>query len=213
MDSDDTKRIYEIAIQEVKSEHEATYPEARAAFLRLLAEQPGVERDWTLRSFFTMPEPDRGTVLIGLTRWSSIEAFNRAAATLQGTEAAQAVFSKVNMRAFVQARPVGDAPLLLEEHLTDPDSVLEVAVRRPKEGVSEEDYDAAYDAFFALVDAQPGLRHRRELRDDAGDRIVLIVWESRAAFTRALGFLQGRREMGDFFSMIDVQAYQAGQLT
>lgn len=204
--------IYEIAIQQVKSEHERAYPEARAAFLAALGREPGVERDWTFESFFTMPEPDEGTVLVGLTRWSSLEAFGAATRKLMPTATAQALFEKVHMRAFVQVRPADGEPFRLEDHIQGPDNVLEVAVRKPKDGVNEAELLAARDAFFRVVAAQPGFVFDRELVDAQGNRVVLIGWESTSAFMNALGALQTRKEMSAFFGVIDVQAYQAARL-
>lgn len=203
--------IFEIAIQSVKPEHAATYPEARARFLRLLRGQPGVEGDWTLESFFTMPEPDSTRVLVGLTRWRSIDDFRNASAKLMTTDEAQAVFSRVDMRAFVQARTADGGDLRLEEVLSEPGRVLEVAVRRPKDGVGEDRFQSARAAFFDRIAEQPGYLFDRELLDDDGNRIVLIGWKSTDDFMAALGALQSCEEMGAFFGLLDVLAYQASR--
>ena len=47
------------------------------------------------------------------------------------TAEAQAVFSKVDMRAFVQVRTADGEVFRLEDQIHGPDHVLEVAVRRP----------------------------------------------------------------------------------
>lgn len=205
--------IYEIAIQAIKPEAAQDYPQARERFLTLLREQPGVEADWTLESFFTMPEPDTQRVLVGITRWRDAEAFSAASEALMPTAQAQEVFAKVDMRAFVQARPLHSASLPLEAFLDDPDRVLEVAVRRLKPGVSEARFAEARAAFFAQIAAQPGHTFDQELVDDQGRRIVLIGWESTAHFMSALGVLSAREEMGAFFELLDVEAYQAARLS
>ena len=204
--------IYEIAIQRIKPEHAEAYPEVRRAFLAELDKQSGNEKDWTLRSFFTMPEPDDAEVLVGITRWSSQDDFNTANAALGSTELAGSLFSKVDMKAFVQVRTADGEPFALESVFEGGDNVLEVAVRRPKDGVSEADYAAARDAFFGEVAKQDGYRFDREFVDDDGNRVVLIGWDSLSSFQAALGALQGTPQMGAFFSIIDVTAYQAAQL-
>jgi heme-degrading monooxygenase HmoA len=204
--------IYEIAIQAVKPDETSSYPEARARFLRVLEEQPGVERDWTFESFFTMPEPDQTKVVVGLTRWRSAADFEAASGALMPTPEAQAVFSKVDMRAFVQVRTADGEVFRLEDHIQGPDQVLEVAVRRPKPGVSEAHFQAARRGFFDRIAEQPGYLFDRELVDDAGHRVVLIGWRSTAAFMSALGALQTCPEMGTFFSVLDVQAFQAARM-
>ena len=204
--------IYEIAIQAVKPDETTAYPDARASFLRVLKGQPGVERDWTFESFFTMPEPDQDKVIVGLTRWRSIEDFSAASARLMHTEEAQAVFSKVDMRAFVQVRTADGEVFRLEEHVQGPDQVVEVAVRRPKAGVSEERFLAARKGFFGRIAERPGYIFDRELVDDDGNRVVLIGWRSTDHFMAALGSLQTSPEMGAFFGILDVRAYQACRL-
>lgn len=204
--------IHEIAIQKVRPEASATFGEVRRQFLEKLHQLDGNEKDWTFRSFFTMPEPDDGEVLVGITRWSSMGHFVAASEGLGSTELAARLFSSVQMKAFVQVRTADGEPFALEEELPGPDAILEVAVRRPKDGVTEDQYDSAHDAFFNLVRAQPGYAFDREFVDVDGARVVLIGWDSSDAFQAALGSLQHRREMGAFFALIDVQAYQATTL-
>lgn len=205
-------KLYEIAIQSIKPEHAQALPQARARFLEALRAQPSMERDWTFESFFTMPTPDEHKVLVGITRWRSRQDFQDASDALIPTEAAKAALSMVQMKAFMQARTVDGEGFDLEAQLADQGQVLEVAVRRPKEGVSEERFQATRQGFFAQVAAQPGYLFDRELIDDAGQRVVLIGWASKEDFLAALEKLQEREEMGECFSLIEVQAYQATQL-
>lgn len=204
---------YEIAIQKVLPEHAHQYAQVRAEFLAQLQDRPGNEADWTFRSFFTMPEPDEAEVLVGITRWSSLDAFAAATEALGSTDLARRLFGSVQMRAFVQVQPADGSDFRLEDVLTGPEAVLEVAIRRPKPGVTEARYQAGHDAFFALVRAQPGFAFDQELVDAEGARAVLIGWRSADDFQNALGMLQHREEMGAFFGLIDVQAYQATSLT
>lgn len=205
--------IYEIAIQKIKEGQEATYPEARAAFLAELKKSDGIEKDWTFRSFFTMPTPDDTEVLVGITRWQSMDAFKAASTALIPTEVAGALFSRVDMKAFVQVKPADGQPFALEDHISGPEQVLEVAVRRPREGVSESDFLAARKTFFDAIAEMPGYLFDKEFIDEAsGARAVLIGWRSTEDLERGLAALQARPEMGAFFAVIDVQAYQATRL-
>jgi hypothetical protein len=110
----------------VKTHQTSSYPQARADFLRVLKEQPGVERDGTFESFFTMPEPDQTKVLVGLTRWRSAAGFATASGKLMPMAEPQAVFSKVDMRAFVQVRTADGEVFRLEDQIYGPDQVLEI---------------------------------------------------------------------------------------
>ena len=203
-----TGPVYEIAIQEVKNGDVADWTAARAPLLEGLAQTPGVEADWTLRAFFTFPEPGPLPVYVGLTRWSSIDDFNAASQAMMTMPVVQAFFEKVNMQAFVQAAPADGHAFILEDHINRPGQVLEVAVRQPKSG-EEGKFDAARAAFFGRVAEQPGYLFDREFVTADGQRVVMIGWDSQEQFTAALGVLSQTPEMGAFFGIIDVGAYQA----
>ena len=200
--------VYEIAIQEVKPGMEAEWAERRAAFLAELSTREGNEKDWTFPAFFTFPEPGPNPVYVGLTRWSRLADFAAAAEALMPTETATAFFETVEMQAFVQARPLDGGSFVLEDHIDSPGQVLEVAVRRPLDGMRAE-FDAGRDAFFAEVAAQPGYLFDREFVTADGWQAVLIGWQSVEDFQAALGVLSQGPEMGAFFGAAEILAYQA----
>ncbi len=206
-----TGPVYEIAIQEVKNGDVADWTAARAPLLDGLAQTPGVEADWTLKAFFTFPEPGPLPVYVGLTRWSSIEAFGAAAQAMMTMPVVQSFFEKVTLQAFVQVAPADGGTFLLEEYINLPGQVLEVAVRTPKAGY-EDAFDAARAGFFGRVAEQPGYIFDREFLTADGQRVVMIGWESQAEFMSALGALSQMPEMGAFFGIIDASAYQAAIL-
>ena len=203
-----TGPIYEIAIQEVKNGDVADWTAARAPLLEGLAQTPGVEEDWTLKAFFTFPEPGPLPVYVGLTRWSSIEDFGAAAQAMMTMPVVQSFFEKVNMQAFVQVAPADGQPFILEDYINEPGQVLEVAVRTPKAG-HEGDFDAARAGFFGKVAEQDGYIFDREFVTADGQRVVMIGWDSQPQFMAALGALSQMPEMGAFFGIIDASAYQA----
>lgn len=200
--------IYEIAIQEVKNGDVADWAAARAPLLEGLAQTPGVEEDWTLKAFFTFPEPGPLPVYVGLTRWSSIEDFGAASQAMMTMPVVQSFFEKINMQAFVQVAPADGQPFILEDYINEPGQVLEVAVRTPKAG-QEGDFDAARAGFFGKVAEQDGYIFDREFVTADGQRVVMIGWESQPQFMAALGALSQMPEMGAFFGIIDASAYQA----
>ncbi|MCB1458731.1 MAG: hypothetical protein KDJ48_05640 [Nitratireductor sp.] len=200
--------VYEIAIQEVKNGDVADWAAARAPLLDGLSQTKGVEEDWTLKAFFTFPEPGPLPVYVGLTRWSSIDDFNTASQAMMGMPAVQSFFGKVNMQAFVQVVPADGQPFILENYINKPGQVLEVAVRTPKAG-EEGNFDAARAGFFGKVAEQPGYVFDREFVTADGKRVVMIGWESKPQFMAALGALSQMPEMGAFFGIIDASAYQA----
>lgn len=203
-----TGPIYEIAIQEVKNGDVADWAAARAPLLEGLAQTKGVEEDWTLKAFFTFPEPGPLPVYVGLTRWSSIEDFGAASQAMMAMPVVQSFFEKVNMQAFVQVAPADGQPFILEDYINKPGQVLEVAVRTPKAG-HEGDFDAARAGFFGKVAEQDGYIFDREFVTADGQRVVMIGWDSQPQFMAALGALSQMPEMGAFFGIIDASAYQA----
>jgi hypothetical protein len=203
-----TGPIYEIAIQEVKNGDVAEWTAARAPLLQGLAQTKGVEEDWTLKAFFTFPEPGPLPVYVGLTRWSSIDDFKAAASAMMTMPQVQEFFGKVNMQAFVQVATADGKPFLLEDYVNKPGQVLEVAVRTPKPG-REENFEGARAGFFGKVAEQPGYIFDREFLTADGQRVVMIGWESQEQFMAALGKLSKMPEMGAFFGIIDASAYQA----
>lgn len=205
-------KALEIAIQAVKPGQDELYSKRRAAFLDELKKQDGVENDWTFRSFFTMPEPDETTVNIGVTRWRDLDAFQSASETLMPTEKARAFFETVDLRAFVQMHPEDGKPLKLEDYIDGPEQVLEVAVRKIREG-QEKAFWIAREAFFGRVAEQPGFLFERELIEEGSDtRAMMIAWRSKQDFQRALGVLAQDPTMPAFMETVEVTAYQAGTL-
>lgn len=205
--------VMEIAIRQVKAGQDEAFVTARADLIRELKAQDGVEQDWEFQSFFTMPEPNETDVFVGMTRYASLDVVTKISEKLMGTDAAQTFFGTFDMQAFVLVQPVDGSAFKLEEVINQPGQVLEVAVRTPKAGM-EEQFQPLRDAFFAQVAAQPGYMMDKEFVDlQSGANVVLIAWETLEDFQNALGVLSEQPEMGAFFSILDVQAYQALQLT
>ncbi|MCB0156314.1 MAG: hypothetical protein KDF65_16075 [Anaerolineae bacterium] len=205
--------VMEIAIRKVKEGQDNAFVAARSNFISLLKTQTGIEKDWEFESFFTMPEPDDTAVFVGMTRYDSMETVGRLSEKLMRSPEAQAFFGTFDMKAFVLVTPADGQSFKLEEVITNANQVVEVAVRTPKAGL-EEQFPVARDAFFKLVAAQPGYIMDREFIDQqSGANVVLIAWETLEDFQNALGAMQTKEEMGAFFGVIEVQAYQALQLT
>lgn len=198
----------EIAIRKVKEGQYDGFATARTAFISKLKAQEGVQKDWEFKSFFTMPQPDDTDVYVGMTRYTSPEAMQRIAGELMQAPEAGQFFGTFDMKAFVAVQPADGGEFRLEDHLRE-GSVLEVAVRTVIEG-KEDEFDAKRRAFFDLIAQQDGYMFDREFVDlQTGDKVVLIGWASMEDFQKGAGFLQTQPQMGEFFSILDVKAYQA----
>jgi heme-degrading monooxygenase HmoA len=200
--------VQEIAIRKVKPGQEEAFKAARSLFIKQLKEQAGIEKDWEFKSFFTMPEPDDTDVFVGMTRYESSEAMQKIAGKLMNTPAAADFFSTFDMKSFVAVQAEDGGYFKLEDHIKE-GNVLEVAVRSPKAGM-EDKFTQARKEFFDLIAQQDGYLFDKELVDlQTGDKVVLIGWRSMDDFQKALGTLQTKPEMGAFFGILDVRAYQA----
>ncbi|NCN04718.1 MAG: hypothetical protein GW949_03715 [Spirochaetales bacterium] len=72
-----SQTLMEIAIRKVKIGLDKEFENNRNAFIQLLKQQDGVQKDWEFKSFFTMPEPDDTDVFVGITRYESISQGKR----------------------------------------------------------------------------------------------------------------------------------------
>ena len=200
--------VLEIAIRKVKAGKDKEFVAARTAFINELKKQKGIVRDWEFKSFFTMPEPDDTDVFVGMTRYESPAAMQAIADKLMASPKAGEFFGTFDMKSFVAVQTADGKPFKLEDHISG-SNVLEVAVRSVKEGQAD-GFAPMRKAFFDLIAKQDGYLFDREFIDlQSGDKVVLIGWESMEDFQKGAGFLQTQPEMGAFFSILDVKAYQA----
>ena len=203
------KSVMEIAIRRVKVGQDSEFVNARTAFIKRLKDQNGIEKDWEFKSFFTMPEPDETDVFVGMTRYESAEAMQEIANNLMQSPEAGKFFGTFDMKAFLAIQPADGGDFKLEDYIKSGNNVLEVAVRTVKEG-NEGEYDAKRKAFFDLIAQQKGYIFDREFTDlQTGDKVVLIGWKSMEDFQKGARFLQTQAQMGEFFGILNVKAYQA----
>lgn len=202
------KPILEIAIRKVKEGQDEAFLNARTAFINKLKAQQGIQQDWEFKSFFTMPEPDHTDVFVGMTRYASAEVMQNIANNLMQSPEAGQFFDTFDMKAFVAVHPADESNFKLEDYIKD-GNVLEVAVRTVKEG-NENDFETKRKGFFDLIAQQDGYLFDKEFVDlQTGDKVALIGWKSMEDFQKGAGYLQTQPQMGEFFGILNVKAYQA----
>lgn len=117
-------------------------------------------------------------------------------------------FGTFDMKAFVAVQPADGSNFKLDDYIKN-GNVLEVAVRTVKEG-NENDFEAKRKGFFDLIAQQEGYLFDKEFIDlQTGDKVVLIGWKSMEDFQKGAGYLQTQPQMGEFFGILNVKAYQA----
>ncbi len=170
----------------------------------------GVGPDAAYRSFFTMPGENESEVFVGVTEWNSAEDFANAAAQLMPTDAFQNYFQTFEQLAYLQLRPEDGEPFELQQ-ITGHDLVVEFAARTVKPG-QEHLFAGSAGPSSTLSLRSPAISSIAEfVAIDGNVKAVFIAWTSQADFNKRVGALSQVAEMGDFFSILDVQAYQATQ--
>jgi len=210
--------VYSLSVQRVPAGGAATAAVTRAGFLTQVLAQEGVVADDNFQSFFTFPAPPEDQIIVGFTQWADMAAMGAARASMMSGPVAEAYMGSVEMQALVPLVTEDGEGFDLPPYLSDPDTVIEFAVRRPIAG-QEEAFVAARAAFFEQVGAQPGNLFFEEfvIPEGAAEMIggeetwtaVLIGWDSAASFQTALGALVQQPELGAFQATIETLTYHA----
>lgn len=214
----DTNSVYTLSVQQVPKGAAAKVAVTRAGFLTAVQQQNGLTEDNNFVSFFTFPTPPTQTVIVGFTEWESGKALAAAQKNVMGSPAAGAYMQAIDMQALLALVTADGSKFELSEMISDPDTVVEFAVRRPKEGM-EEEFVEKRKAFFDAVAQHPGHLFSQEfvMPEGATELVgkgsdwtaVLIGWDSTAAYQTALGALGQQPEFGAFQGTIEALTYHA----
>ena len=160
---DATDDVVELAIRRLNEGQDlAQFEAARDAFVDLLTMQPGVGTDREFEAvvdFGTFAPPDP-PVFIGMTQYEDLDAFAAAGEALGGGPEAAAFFTTFTPEVFTVLRPLEAGAAVDLAGIADAQGqVLEVAARdlSQYEDFVEADYEAARDAFLALLSDQDGV--------------------------------------------------------
>lgn len=214
----DSNAVYTLSVQTVPDGAASQAAVTRAGFLDLIYGQDGLQGDNNFLSFFTFPQPSPQSVIVGFTEWEDGAALANAQGSVMSNPAAGAYMQTVEMQALLALMTEDGEHFDLEQYLTDPNTVVEFAVRRPREGM-EDTFLETREAFFNSVSEQPGHLFSREfvmpegatelIGKGSGWTAVLIGWDSAAAYQATLGTLSQQPEMGAFQGTIETLLYHA----
>lgn len=175
--------VHEIAIRKVKPGKEQLFRQRRAAFIRVLKQQPAARDDREFASFLAMPTPDQTAVFIGMTTYDSLGAN----AAIQRNPRVVWNFLRfartMDLKAYLYVQPTEGPTFDLGDLASQPGQVLEVGVRRVTDRAR---FDATRPAFIDLLSRQPGVRDSWEFRvvkgKNADDLTVgMTVYDNREA--------------------------------
>jgi heme-degrading monooxygenase HmoA len=202
--------IFELAINKAKPEQPEEFKSTREAFVAEMVKEEGVGANPTFLSFFTLSGELDSEVYIGLTEWASMEAIKQAAQNLGPAPVFKNYAATFDSLAYVRMKPEDGKPFDIDDILKE-GQVVEFAVRTVKPEFVD-DFPQRREAFFDRVAEQEGYVLDREFVAVEGDeRVVIIAWDSQEDFQNALQNLTQQPEMEQFFSILDVQTYQASQ--
>lgn len=214
----DTDTVYTLSVQTIPDGAASQAAVTRAGFLNVIYGQDGLADDTNFVSFFSFPQPSPQTVIVGFTEWDNQAALGAAQQNVMSSPAAGAYMQTVEMQALLALVTADGSAFDLAQYLTDPDTVVEFAVRRPKEGMGDA-FLKSREAFFDRVAEQPGHLFSQEfvmpegaselIGEGTGWTAVLIGWDSAGAFQAGAGALMSFPEMGAFQGTIDALTYHA----
>ena len=202
--------IFEVAVRMVKDGMKEQFVEERSKFITTLKAQEGVSNDREFMSFYAMPQPDEREVFIGMTQYASPEVLQAVQGKIYSAFAPFA--ETMDLKAYVFVQPTEGGDFDLGTLATGEGQVLEVAVRRVKEG-QEEAFETARQAFVGWLDQQEGVKGSWEFQVVSGQdterlTVGMSVYESQEAFQAIAGQVQQLPEAGRYFTTFDPVALQ-----
>ncbi len=209
--SNNPDAVYEIAVRMVKDGMKADFETKRATFIDLLTQQEGVSNDREFQSFYALPEPDTREVFVGMTEYATGETAMGIQQNGEVMGAFGAFAQTMDLKAYVFVQPIEGGTFDLGQLALKEGQVLEVAVRRIKEGM-EEEFQAARKAFVAKLDQQDGLIQSWEFAVVSGQdterlAVGMSVYENQEKF-QAIGAAMNSWPEGAFFGTFDPVALQ-----
>ncbi len=208
--STNSDTIFELAINQAKPEQAEEFKSTREAFVAEMLKEEGLGPNPTFLSFFTLSGELESEVYVGLTEWASMDAIQQAAQNLGSDPVFKNYAATFDPLAYVRMKPEDGKPFDINDILKE-GQVVEFAVRTVKPEFVD-DFPERREAFFDRVAEEKGYILDREFVAVEGDeRVVIIAWDSPENFQNALQNLTQKPEMEQFFSILDVQTYQASQ--
>lgn len=209
---DENGPVYEIAVRQVKEGQKEQFILQRDAFIEVLTQQEGVSNDREFQSFYALPQPDNREVFIGMTEYESSELPGK----IQSKWSILSKFLKVkkvmDLKAYAFVQPLEGKDFNLGTLAKEEGQVLELAVRRVKEG-EEAEFQKTRQAFVSWLNQQEGVEGSWELKVVGGQNtenltVGISVYKSREAFQAIAAKSQGLTEAGAYFNTFEPVALQ-----
>ena len=203
-------KVHEIAIRKVKPGKADQFRERRAAFIKILKQQPGAGTDREFESFLAMPRPDDTDVFIGMTTYDSLTANAKIQRNIRVVWNFLRFARTMDLKAYVYVQPTEGPPFDLARLAAQPGQVLEVGVRRVTDRPR---FDTTRRAFIDLLSEQPGVGESWEFEVVKGKKtdgltVGMTVYDSRQAAEAAIGTLLEHPTTQAYFGTFEPVALQ-----
>lgn len=180
--------IYEIAVRIVKEGKTEDFEKARKEFIEKLTNTKGVSNDREFQSFYALPTPDKLPVFIGMTQYES----NATLGTVQSNKDLMNSFMSfaqtMDLKAYVFVQPIEGGTFNLATLASKKGQILEIAVRRVKEG-QEAEFQKMRKAFVAKLGKEDGVLQSWEFKVVGGSNterltVGMTVYENQEKFQK-----------------------------
>lgn len=206
------KPVYEIAVRQVKEDMKADFEAARTNFIEILTEQDNVSNDREFSSFYALPEPDEREVFIGMTEYASYETPGKVQSKMSVVSKFLKFKKTMDLKAYVFVQPIEGGDFNLGTLASKTGQVLELAVRKVKDG-QDAVFETSRKDFVNWLNKQEGVVGSWEFKvvggaDTEGLTVGMSVYESQEAFQAIAEKVQQLSEAGAYFSTFDPVALQ-----
>lgn len=212
-----SKYMYELAINQSKEGQHQTFLDTRAKFVEVLGQQDETLNEGKWQPFFTVaPDMDLSRILVGMTHWDSMEGFGATAGRLLPQQEARNYFASFDPLAYALLQPIDRKPFDVETIKGD-SLVVEFAIRK---GKTADAFGEKRETFFSSLNNYDGYQFAREFTVFKLDensmpslaentQAVIIVWENIEKFQAAATPIFGSNEYQEFAANLDVETYFA----
>lgn len=209
--------IFELAINQAKTEEYENFLETRKKFVEILSKEEAALNEGKWKPFFTVAtDMNLEEILIGMTEWNSMQGFGESASRLLPSEVTKNYFNSFNPLAYVLLETI-DGNSFDMSSIKQDGSVVEFAIRK---GKSTDSFGDKREAFFNYLTNYDGYKFAREFKVYELDvngmpkltentQAVVIVWENIEKFQSAANPIFGSKEYQEFANLIEVKTYFA----
>lgn len=204
--------VTEIAIRIVKERKNEEFKEARKNFITILKEQKGVLADREFQSFYSMPQPDKQDVYIGMTDYKTYKTVGKIQSKISVVNKFLKFNKTMDLKAYVFVQQTEGPKFNLKTLASGNDEILEVGVRKIKKG-KEKEFEEYRKKFVKLLSSYDGVKESYEFKviggnDIEGLTVGMTVYQNKEAFMKLAEPIMKEEITQKYFSTFDIVASQ-----